>query len=58
MTVNQLADLLALQSDKTLMAIAARIVETNPRRADIFETALGAAFQEKTLKELEDVDYE
>lgn len=53
MTVNQLADLLALQNDRTLRAIAEHMVQHNPRRADVLELALSASFQEQTMKELE-----
>ena len=57
MTVNQLADLLALQNDKTLRAIAQRMVEQNPQRADVLELAIAAAFFDEHTKDKEDADY-
>lgn len=58
MTINQLADLLALQNDRTIYAIVERMVETNPQRATVFDNALFAAFQEQAMKEMQDADYQ
>lgn len=57
MTTNQLADLLALQNDNTLRAIAQRMVEANPQRADVLELALAAAFFDDHMKDKDHADY-